>query len=48
MEAILWHYSWEDSKGIPQRVFMTAEKGKLLKAQADRTDLSTVIEEREQ
>jgi hypothetical protein len=48
MEAILWHYSWEDSTGIPQRIFMSVEKGKLLKAQADHADLSKVIEEREQ
>ena len=48
MEAILWHYSWEDSRGIPQRIFMSAEKGKLLQAQADHTDLSKVIQEREQ
>jgi hypothetical protein len=48
MESILWHYKWEDSKGIPERIFMSAEKQKLLQAQAGHVDLSTVIEEREQ
>ena len=48
MEAILWHYSWEESRGVPQRLMMTAEKDKLLRALADHTDLATVIEEREQ
>jgi hypothetical protein len=47
VETLLWHYNWEDSKGIPQRVFMTAEKGKLLEAQASHADLTTVIEEQE-
>ena len=23
MEAILWHYSWEDSRDVPQRILMT-------------------------
>jgi hypothetical protein len=48
MEAILWHYRWEDSHGIPERILMTVEKRKLLQAQADHADLTTVIEEREQ
>jgi hypothetical protein len=48
MEAILWRYSWEDSKGLPQRVLMTAEKGKLLEAVRANTDLASVIEEQEQ
>jgi hypothetical protein len=48
MEAILWRYSWEDSTGLPQRIFMTAEKGKILQAQTAHADLATVIEEREQ
>jgi hypothetical protein len=44
----LWHYSWEESRGIPQRVLMSAEKNQLLRAQAEHTDLATIIEEREQ
>jgi hypothetical protein len=48
MEAILWRYSWEDSKGLPQRVLMTAEKSKLLEAVSSHADLASVIEEREQ
>ena len=48
MEAILWRYTWEDSHGIPERVFMTAEKSKLLEAAAKHTDLAAVITEQEQ
>jgi hypothetical protein len=48
MEAILWRYSWEDSHGIPQRVLMTAEKSRLIEAQASHADLAGVIEEQEQ
>lgn len=48
LEAILWHYSWEDSRGLPQRILMSVEKDKLLQAEADHADLATVIEEREQ
>ena len=48
MDVRLWHYQWEDSRGLPARVFMTAEKSKLLTAQANHTDLTTVIVEQEQ
>lgn len=48
VDAMLWHYSWENSQGLPQHVFMSAEKGKLQQAQAAHSDLALVIEEREQ
>ena len=48
MEVRLWKYNWEDSRGLPSRVFMTAEKSKLLAAQANHTDLAAVISEQEQ
>jgi hypothetical protein len=48
LEVILFNFSWEDLKGIPQRVLMTAEKGKLLDAQTNHTDLSGVIQEQDQ
>ena len=48
MEAILWRYSWEDSRGIPQRVLLTAEKSKLLDAAANHASLASVITEQEQ
>lgn len=47
MEAILWNYTWENSRGLPYRVFMTAEKQKLLAARAAHADLASVIEEQE-
>lgn len=47
MEAILLSFSFEDSKGLPQRIYMTAEKGKLLEAEARHADLSTVIQEQD-
>jgi len=49
MEAILFNYSWEDTKGIPRRVFMSAEKQKLAKAtHAGQPELAAIIEEQEQ
>ena len=48
MEAILWNYSWEETRGLPRRVHMTAEKDKLRRAVAEHTDLASVIEEWEQ
>jgi hypothetical protein len=48
MDAKIWHYSWEDSKGIPQRILMFAEKSKLLEAQGSPTALAAVIEEQVQ
>lgn len=47
-EARLWRFSWEDSKGIPQRVIMSAEKSKILGAQGSPAALTAVIEEQEQ
>lgn len=48
IEARLWHYRWEEPKGVPGRVFMSAEKSKLLAAHGDAAALAAVIEEREQ
>jgi hypothetical protein len=48
IEAILWQYNWEDSRGLPQRVQMTAEKGRLLEAAANHADLASVITEQDQ
>ena len=50
MEAILITFSWENSRGIPQRVFMSAEKQKLLDAKAahaGQPELAAIIEEQE-
>jgi hypothetical protein len=50
METILFYYSWENSRGMPQRVFMSAEKQKLLDARtvhASQPQLAAVIEEEE-
>ena len=47
MESIIWTYSWENSRGMPKRVFMSAEKQKLLDAQASHANPATIIEEQE-
>ncbi|HVV46425.1 MAG TPA: hypothetical protein VHC72_14530, partial [Bryobacteraceae bacterium] len=50
MEVILFNYAWEDSRALPHRVFMTAEKQKLLDAKAahaGQTELASIIEEQE-
>ena len=50
METILFYYSWEESRGLPRRIFMSAEKQKLLDAKAahaGQTDLAAIIEEQE-
>jgi hypothetical protein len=50
MEAILFYYSWENSRGIPRRVFMSAEKQKLLDAKAvhaGQPELAALVEEQE-
>jgi hypothetical protein len=50
METILFSYSWENSRGLPHRVFMTAEKQKLLDAKAAHASpqqLASIIEEQE-
>ena len=48
LQVRLWRYAWEDSKGIPQRVFMSALKSKLLDARTSHADLTPVILEQEQ
>jgi len=50
METILFYYSWEESRGLPHRVFMSAEKQKLLDARAahaGQPELAAIIEEQE-
>jgi hypothetical protein len=50
MEAILITFSWENTRGLPQRVFMSAEKRKLLDARAahaGQAELAAIIEEQE-
>lgn len=47
IEALLFSYSWENSRGLPHRVFMTVEKQKLRSAIASHADLATVIETQE-
>jgi hypothetical protein len=51
IETILLYFSWEDSKGLPRRVTMSAEKQKLLEARAahaSQTELAAFISEQEQ
>jgi hypothetical protein len=50
MEAILFNFSWEDSRGLPRRVFMSAEKRKLLAAKAAHAgpaEIDALFEEQE-
>jgi len=50
MEAILLYFPWEESKGMPRRLFMSAEKQKLLSAKAGHAgqpELAALIEEQE-
>jgi hypothetical protein len=50
METILFNYSWEETRGLPHRVFMSAERQKLLDAKAARAgqpELTAIIEEQE-
>lgn len=50
IEAILFNFRWEDSRGLPHRVFMSAEKQKLVDAKASHAgpaELAAVIEEQE-
>ena len=47
-EARLWRYNWQDSKGIPRRILMSAEKSKLLAAQGNPAALAAAIESQEQ
>jgi len=48
VEARLWHFRWEDNKGMPERIFMSAEKSKLLAAKANPAALAAAIEEQDQ
>jgi hypothetical protein len=50
METILFYYSWEEFRGMPRRVFMSATRQKLLDAKAahaGQAELSLIIEEQE-
>jgi len=50
MEAILFYYSWENSKDMPRRVLMSAEKQKLLDAKAAHAgpqELAAIIDTQE-
>jgi hypothetical protein len=50
MEAILFNFRWEDSKGLPRRVFMSAEKQKLVEAKTAHVgpaELAALIEVQE-
>lgn len=50
MEAILFYYSWENSKDMPRRILMSAEKQKLLDAKAAHAgsqELAAIIESQE-
>ncbi len=47
MEITLFTFTFENSKDMPKRIFMTAEKGKLLEAAGKNADLSTVIQEQD-
>jgi hypothetical protein len=50
MEAFLFNYSWESTRGIPRRVMLTAPKQKLLDAvnhHADPAALSALFTEEE-
>jgi hypothetical protein len=50
MEAFLFNYAWENSRGLPHRIVLTAEKQKLLDA-ANRhtagTELASLFTEEE-
>ncbi len=51
MEATLFYYSWENSKDMPRRILMTAEKQKLQDAKAAHAgpqELAGIIDTREQ
>jgi hypothetical protein len=50
MEAILDSFSWENTRGLPHRVFMTGERQKLMDAKASHAgqqELAAIIEEQE-
>ena len=50
MEAFLFNYSWENIKGLPHRVVLTAQNGKLQEAlsrHASAAEIAALIEETE-
>jgi hypothetical protein len=50
MEAVLFYNKWEESRGMPRRLFMSAEKQKLREANAahaGQPELAAIIEEQE-
>jgi hypothetical protein len=50
IEAKLFSFSWENNRGIPHRLLMSAEKQKLLAARtshASQADLTAIIDEQE-
>jgi hypothetical protein len=50
IEAKLFSFSWEDGKGIPHRLLMSAAKQKLVAARsshASKADLAAIIDEQE-
>jgi hypothetical protein len=50
MEAVLFYNSWEESRGMPRRLFMSAEKQKLRDAKAahaGQAELAAIVEEQE-
>jgi hypothetical protein len=50
MEAFLFNYSWENTRGLPHRIVFTAQKGKLLDAlnrHAPAAEIAALIEESE-
>lgn len=51
VEAFLFYYAWENAKGLPMRVTMSAEKQKLMDAKAAHAgpqELAAIIEEQDQ
>jgi hypothetical protein len=50
MEAFLFNYSWENTRGLPHRIVLTAQKRKLqdaLNRHASPSELAAIIEETE-
>jgi hypothetical protein len=47
IEAVLLYSKWEESRGMPRRLFMSGEKQKLLAAHAGQPELAAIVEEQE-
>jgi hypothetical protein len=47
LEVKLFSFSWENNRGIPHRVLMSAEKQKLLAAKENHSDLTAIVDEQE-